>query len=250
MADGTLNDSGMLRLIPVNTTLGCSCAGAYTVIGNEPITVMGNRVLRWNSKTDERNECNAEVISGEIEVFLSFDFGKNTAVFADALHNEVWFYTPGREGRIFIRNEQNERWTSFDGFVPDGMFLMNDFVGFYHGQTIFLFIPSAICDIDENSSIHGIEAEMLTNFLDFGHAGRVKRLVGATVTASCGKHKAELVLQHVNGRERVIPLHGDGNTVCVMQARGNSGRFRYLRVGIRCSHIGSWRLYSVRLTAR
>lgn len=250
MADGALNESGMLRLIPVNTALGCSRVGAYTVIGNEPISVMLGRVLRWNSKTDERNECNAEVISAELEPLLGADFGKNTAVFGDARRGEVWLYTPGKVGRIFIRDEQNKCWTIFDGFVPSGMFCLGDTIGFYEGQTVFLFDPTAYCDTDAQGNAHGIEAEMQSSFLDFGHAGRIKRLVGATVMASCASQHFELVLRHVSGRERVVPLQGDGTELSVMQARTNSGRFRYLRLGIRCSDIGPWHLHGVRLTAR
>lgn len=249
MADDALTESGMLRLILVNTSLGCSCAGSYAVIGNEPITLMGRTVLRWNSKTDERNECNAQVISSDIEPLLDEAFGKQAACFTDTGRGEVWFYTPDKPGRILIRDEQNECWTSFDGFVPSGIFDAFDRVGFFSGATVFVFDPSAMCDTDAQGVTHGIEAELMSGFLDFGHAGRIKRMVGVTVIADCGEQSAELVLQRVSGREKVILLRGGGE-VSVMQARACSGRFRYLRFGVRCSSVGKWHLHGVRLTAR
>ena len=250
MSDGTVSQSGKLQLIPVNTTAGCSSEGAYGVVGNDPITIMGRRVLRWNSKTDERNECNAEVISREIEPLLDDSFGKQGQVFIDERRGEVWFFMPGKQGRILIRNEQKNAWTSFDGFVPDGMFGLGERIGFYAGQTIFLFDPEADHDTDEQGNILGIEAEMLTGFQDFGNAGRVKRPIGATVVASCMGGHPQLVLQHVSGRERIVPVRGDGNMVSVMQARMQSGRFRYLRIGLRCSDAREWKIYGVRIKVR
>ena len=250
MTDGEVGDSGKLQLIPINTTMGCSGGGAYTVVGNEPITVMGRRVLRWNSKTDERNECNAEVISREIEPLLDADFGKCARVFPDTQRGEVWFYMPGKQGRILIRNEQRECWTSFDGFVPDGMFAFGEHIGFFAGQTVFLFDPEALVDTDEQGRTLGIEAEFMSSFQDFGHSGRVKRPVGATVVASCGNGRAELVLQHVSGRERTVLLRGDGNEISIMQARMLGGRFRYVRIGLRCSDVREWSIHGIRIKVR
>lgn len=250
MNDGTVSESGKLQLIPVNTTAGCSSEGAYGVVGNDPITVMGRRVLRWNSNTDERNECSAEVISREIEPLLDEEFGKRAQVFTDARRGEIWFYVPGKQGRILIRNEQRECWTSFDGFAPDGMFEFGGHIGFYTGQTIFLFDIEAHHDTDEQGRVLGIEAEFMSGFQDFGNAGRVKRPIGATVTASCRDGHSQLVLQHVSGRERVVPLRGDGNMVSVMQARIQSGRFRYLRIGLRCSDVREWYIHGIRIKVR
>lgn len=250
MTNGEESENDKLQLIPVNTTMGCSGEGAYTVVGNEPITVMGRRVLRWNSKTDERNECNAEVISREIEPLLNAEFGKRVRVFADAQRGEVWFYMPGKQGRILIRNEHGDSWTSFDGFVPEGMFSFDERIGFFAGQTVFLFDPEAHCDTDEQGRTVGIEAEFMSSFQDFGHSGRVKRPVGATVVASCGNGRAQLVLQHVSGRERTVPLRGDGNEISIMQARIQSGRFRYLRIGFRCCDVREWRVHGIRIKVR
>lgn len=250
MADGTISESGKLLLIPINTTLGCSSEGACGVVGNEPITLMNGRVLRWNSKTDERNECNAEVISHAIEPLLSQGADKNIALFVDVRRGDVWFYTPGKSGRILIRDEQNECWTSFDGFTPQGIFAFGDRVGFYEGQAVFVFDADEYCDTAADGEQHGIKAELLTGFLDFGHTGRVKRVVGATVSASCGRQRTQLVLRHVSGRERMISMQGNGDELSVMQARADSGRFRYLRIGLRCSDVGPWHLHGVRLAVR
>lgn len=250
MTDGKESERGQLQLIPINTTMGCSSEGAYTVVGNEPITVMGRRVLCWNSKTDERNECNAEIISREIEPLLDAEFGKRARVFTDAQRGEVWFYMPGKQGRILIRNEQRECWTSFDGFVPDGMFTFGERIGFFAGATVFLFDPEALVDTDEQGRTLGIEAEFMSSFQDFGHSGRVKRPVGATVLASCGDGRAELILQHVSGRERTVLLRGDGNEISIMQARTLGGRFRYVRIGLRCSDVWEWSIHGIRIKVR
>lgn len=248
MADGTLTEGGKIRLIPVNTTMGCSSADACGVVGNSPYTVFGRRILRWNSDTDERNECNAEAVSAAIEPLLDEGFGSDCEMFADKRRRELWLFCPGRDGRVLIRREDDGKWTSFDGFSPRGMFAMGERIGFYTGQTVYLFDEAAVCDTVEDGSTRPIEAEYMSQYLDFGSAGRLKRLCGGTVVADCGRMHSELRFQDVRGRQFVAPLYGKGDEISVLQSRGRCGRFRYLRAGIYCADVGPLRLHGLTIT--
>lgn len=250
MADGSQDAQGRMRVIPVNTTLGCTAVGGCGVLGNSPVTVFGRRVLCWNSETDERDECNADTVSAKVEPLFPADFGQGYEVFVDRWRGEVWFYRPEAQRRIFILREQDKVWTSFDGFSPRGMVELFDRIGFFAENTLFVFDGQATCDTDAEGQTHAIAAEYMSQYLDFGHAGRQKRICGATVMAECGSMALTLRFHTVKGRSVDIPLRGDGDELSVLQVRGRGGRFRYLRAGIRCADVGHLRLHGMRLVSR
>ena len=254
MSDGSRLEDGTLSLIPVNTVLGCSSEGAVALSGNAPITVQSSHVLCWNSKTDERDECNAAPISRPIETLLRADFGKRAAVFSHAVRGEIWFYVPDTAGRILIYQSERERWTSFDGFAPRCVFRMGDRVGIAMEKTLYYMEEAATADTlvtDEHPEGErvGIVAEYKSSFLDFGVSTRQKRMCRAAVVASCDRAALRLCLYNVNGRKQERELAGDGNEISLMQTRGWIGRFRFLRVGIVFDQDSPLRLHEIRLSA-
>ena len=255
MADGEENAEGTLRLIPVNTTLGCSNAGAFLAAGNDPISVHGHRVLRWTSQTDERNECNALPISLPVETMLPSDFGRSTAVCMDEASGEIWFYRPDKQGRVFVYQTTCDGWTSFDGFLPHVVFAFAGGVGIGIGHTLYAVSAEATADTliteahPEGERV-GIDAEYAGSFADFGLATQSKRLCTAEVVAACSDQTVQLTLQSVNGRRQHVLMRGDGNEISVMRRRTGMGRVRFVRLGVRTDHDGPMRLYAIRLNAR
>lgn len=255
MAGGEERADGTLDLIPVNTTLGCSNAGAISTLGNDPITVFGHRVLRWNSQTDELNECNASSISMPVETLLPADFGREAAVCRDDFNQEIWFYRPGKQARIFVFQAACDGWTSFDGFAPKCVFGFMGSVGIGIGQTLYCLSEGVTADTliseehPEGARV-GIDAEFAGSFADFGLAERSKRLCAAEIVACCGDQTVQLTLQNVNGRRKSFALRGDGKEISVIRRRVSVGRFRFVRVGIRTNHDGPMRLYAIRISAR
>lgn len=245
MADGSVNDGGKLRLIPVNGTLGCDRGQACAVIGNHPYTLHRGRVLRWNSHTDERNECNAEVVSVALGNLIGKVGGR---LFADGTGRELWLYTPHQAGALVM--QESGGWTAFDGFTPSGMFMLDHAVGFYSGHSLYRFDPNAGCDVDEAGSAHGIVAEYQSRYMDLDGAERLKRLCCVSVVAECGDQAVELSVQDVRGRISRSVLRGTGDEVCVLSSRAHTGRFRFLRVGVLADGEGRLRLCGLRLTAR
>jgi hypothetical protein len=255
MADGEENADGTLKLIPVNTTLGCSNAGAFLAVGNAPVSVYGHSVLRWNSRTDERDECNAMAISMPVETMLPSDFGRSATVCLDEENGDIWFYRPDRQGRIFVYQTVCEGWTSFDGFAPHVVFAFAGRIGIGIGQTLYVMSEEATADTliteahPEGVRV-GIDAEYAGSFADFGLATQSKRLCAAEVVAACGDQTVQLMLQSVNGRRQRVPLQGDGNEISVMRRRTGMGRVRFVRLGVQADHDGPMRLYAIRLNAR
>ncbi len=245
MADGSTLESGMLRFVPVNITLGCDRTRACAVVGNHPYTLHRGRVLRWNSRTDERDECNAEIVSEPLGELIA---SGEARLLADPARRELWRYVLGEEGALVMR--EDGAWTRFDGFRPDGMFTVGNAVGFFEGQTLYRFDGDALCDVDAAGEKHPIEAEYLSRYMDLDQAGRMLRLCHATVVAECGGQEIELGVQDVRGRESRFALRGSGNDVSAMKTRAHSGRFRYLRIRLRARGEGRLRLCSLLVTAR
>ena len=248
MTDGSREASGALRLLPVNDTLGCTSMGGACVAGNDPLSVFGRRVLRWTSRTDERDECNALCVSEPVRELLPEDFGQTAGALCHPARDEVWFYCPDSPGRVFVRQQGRASWTTFDGFTPAGLFTVGERMGYYADRTLFLFDEHALTDTDAQGISHPIEAEYRSSYLDLGHVGRDKRMCGGTVRAQGAA--VEMILQTVRGRTFRLPLSGQGDAVDVMQRRARVGRFRYLRVGVRSACEGPLRVWGVQLTAR
>ena len=245
MADGRLNENGTLQFVPVNTSLGCDRAGACAVIGNHPYTLHRGRVLRWNSHTDERNECNAEVVSVAVAEMIDREGGR---LLADASRGELWHYRPHGSGVLVM--QERGAWTVLDGFVPGGMFLVGSTVGFYTGHTLYRFDPGADRDTDALGKTRAIEAEYQSRYMDFDQAERIKRLCRVSVVAECGEQEIELYVQDVRGRISRSVLRGTGEEVCALSSGAHTGRFRFLRIRLVANGMGRLRLCGLTVTAR
>ena len=252
MADGQLNEDGSFCLIPVNTTMGCAHVGGVAVLGNQPFTMFDNGLLRWNSDTDERNECNAEVVSQPVRPLFEEGFENKTRIWADEDRGEIWCYCPGEQGRVWVYQMEFGTWTSFDGFVPDLVFDMGDEEGIVIGQTLYRMAPDVFCDTMVTKEAptgekHLIEAEFQSPFLDFGSPEQTKRLCEASAIALCEGGVVTLTLQKADGKTYEVNMAEEGEMVCEWRRRVNVGRFRFLRMGIRYRGEGPLHLYCARL---
>ena len=252
MADGESNEDGSLRLIPVNTSMGCSHGGGIAMIGNQPFTLFEGGVLCWNSDTDERDECNAAVISQPVQPLLEKTGEAKTVLWADEERGELWCYSPGEKRRILVYQPEFGTWTSFDGFAPDLIFDMGSENGIVMGKTLYRMASDVFCDtiITEEhpeGEKHLIEAEFQSPFLDFGAPERTKRLCQASAIALCEGGVLTLTVQRADGKKYEVDMAEEGDTVCEWRRRVNVGRFRFIRMGIRYKGEGPLHLYCARL---
>ncbi len=252
MSDGQVNEDGSLRLIPVNTSMGCSRTGSVAVAGNQPFTIFTAGLLRWNSDTDERNECNAEVVSHTVHSLMGEGFEQATTLWADTKRGEIWCYMPGGRERVWVYQADLGSWTSFDGFVPRLTLDLGGEPGVVMGCTLYRMQENADRDVivtkeHPAGEERAIVAEYQSMFLDFGRPDRAKRLCQASLVGVCPQDGVTLTLQRVDGKSQNIRLTGDGGEISQMQCRVGIGRFRFIRVGVRCDAHGPLHLYQVRL---
>lgn len=255
MADGQVNDDGFLHLIPVNSTMGCSHSGSVAVVGNRPFTVFSSGLLCWNSDTDERNECNAEVVSDAVYPLWEEKFESRMALWANTKQNEIWCYIPGTDGRVWVYQIEHGSWTSFVGFIPDLVIDLEGAPGIIMGRMLYQMKEDAWEDtivteeLGESES-RAIVAEYQSRFLDFGRADRAKRLGRASFTGIVPKQGVTMVLQRVDGHQQRLYFAGNDEQICQAEGRVNIGRFRFVRVGVTCDAPGLLHLYRVCLKMR
>ena len=250
MADGEEYENGALRMVTVNSTQGCTSRDACATLGNTPLSICDNRILAWNSHTDERDECNAVSISLPIEPLLGESFATKGAVCVNPARNEVWFYLPGEASRILIWQADSKTWTSFDGFVADRLFCLGDHIGFYRGNTLYCLDDPEGEDTDETGVRRSVEGEYLSSYLDFGQPTAIKHVTDADVFAQCDAGEMTLVLQRADGKRTETYVQGEGQQLSLMHCRVNVGRFRFLRAGFYTPGQGGVRVFGLRVTAR
>ena len=252
MADGQVNEDGGLRLIPVNTTLGCSRSGAVAVSGNRPFTMFTSGLLSWSSETDERNECNAEVVSRAVHPLLKDGFDQKMTLWADTVRDEIWCYEPGSDGRVLVYQARYGSWTSFDGFTPYLVFDLGGEPGIVMGSALYRMQEDAYRDTilypeHPSGAALVIKAEYQSAFLDFEAPGRKKRICRASVVGVLADGGVTLSLQRVDGEQRKVLLWGGEGEIRYLQSHVDVGRFRFVRVGVRSDTGGPLHLYQVRL---
>lgn len=250
MANGTEGEDGTLHMSVINSTQGCTATGGIEMLGNVPLSISGRRILRWDGNTDERDECNAQVISAPVEPLFPEAFATGGRIHLDSSRGELWCYVPGRVSRILIWQTEVGSWTSFDGFVPDLVFDLSGRVGVCCGKVLYVLDQTAGVDTDEMGVEHPIGGEYLSAFLDFGQAGAIKHIRHAQVTAQCESGAMTLLLERADGQSQAVDLAGDGEVLSVLHRRISMGRFRFLRVGFRTSGKGSARIFGLSITAR
>jgi hypothetical protein len=232
----------------VNSTLGCSTVGGASSIGNNPISICGGDILRWNADTDELDECNAQSMAGEIRSLLPSELAQKGRVYYDGKHNEARFYLPGGEGSVFVWQYGSKNWTTMDfGKVPlQGFFAYHDRTGVLLGNTLYLSCDDMGYDTDADGTIRPIACRYTSHVLDFEHGGESIRPYAVLLCAAADAGQAfEVRICTPAGKWTGVVLTATGEQPCEMQRRIATGRCRHATLQVRCDCLGECRLRMV-----
>lgn len=242
-------------IVPINSSVGCLSEGGAVLGGNSPYSVSERGIYRWTSNSDERDECNAVCISGEINDMLDESFFDHAVCFYLRARNEVWFADPDSdEQQVFIYSISGEKWYRFDGIPVDSFFGYKGDVGMLYGKYIFAFSDllrvDTACDGKTQSNI---EAFYESNVDDFGHEECTKHLKRILVRAKCDGDEFDIVLRGDMGGERRIEIserEGDrGKYPTYLDARSDIGRFREMDFIVHSGGVGRTLVKSIKLVA-
>ena len=250
MTRGSFSNESTPEIVPINTTFGCTDTQAVGVLGNSPLTVQDNKVLLWSSQTDERDECNARVISSPVKEFLSRKETDGIAMFVYQDKQEVWLYRPASEERILVWQDTVKAWTSFDGFVPETLFVFDGQLGFSQGDAVFLFDGTRTSDVLSDGTEQGIRCVYEGQYFDFGTPRAKGNVCRGVVIADCGADELQLTLESDKGHRSLITMQGERSPVSVMMRRAYVGRFRQLRAGVIAQGKGTLRLYGIKIAVK
>ncbi|MBE6538495.1 MAG: hypothetical protein E7671_03415 [Ruminococcaceae bacterium] len=254
MADFT-KTSGSPYIVPINSSVGCLSENGAALGGNSPYTVSEGGIYRWTSDSDERNECNAVLISGEIGDMLDSSFFDHAVAFYLRERGEIWFADPDSdEQQVFIYSVSGQRWYRFDGIAVDRFFSYKGEVGMLYGKYIFAFSDVNLFDSSANGVVKSnIEAYYESNLTDFGYPERVKHLKRVLVTAYLEGEDISITLKGDTGGEQTITIRekedADGIYPTYLDAHSGIGRFREMNYVIRAEGDGRPRLRALTLSA-
>ncbi len=185
MAHLSSSPKRMLDAVTVNPSYGCTSLRGAVTCGNEPVCISDGLILRWNSDTDELNECNAYSISSKIEAMLPPSFFNNAILLVDKKRSEIFFSDPlDPNGNLWIYNYGTDDWYKFDSIGARLLFLCNGNLGFVNRNTVFLFDETLEKDRLSDSGTTSITAFYESHPIDLSVAGNKKRLCGMTLNAN------------------------------------------------------------------
>ncbi|MBQ8207861.1 MAG: hypothetical protein IJZ89_03905, partial [Clostridia bacterium] len=254
MADFTKGDAE-LYIVPINSGVGCLSENGAVLGGNSPYTVSEGGIYRWTSEDDERNECNAVCISGEIGDMLDESFFAHASAFYLRSRGEVWFADPDSEDQeVFIYSIPGGKWYRFDGIPVDMFFSYGDRVCMLYGKYIFAFSEDDLEDTSAEGAVHSnIEAYYESNLTDFGYPERTKHLGRVLVKAECDGDPFSVTVTGDMGGSKTIEVKENGSEngkyPTYFDAHSGIGRFREMNYIIRSDSLGRTRIMSLTLSA-
>ncbi len=252
MADSPSCDTEAVPVMRINSQNGASSEYGITRCANDPISVDNGRILRWQTNTDEFDDFNAYSISDGIKEILPAGFFKNAVAFEDKFHGEVLFAKrDDSEGRIFVYEEKNKNWFTYENISVDGFFNGKSNVGFYHGSKIYMFDDSQGYDSDADGAQTPIQAYLTTYPIDFGLPYRKKRLGIMGVLADLGKDSVRISFSEDNGNTREFSVSGEDSEYVESYVLRLVGE-RFVRTSLRIDggdDLGQ-RIYKLTVTAK
>ncbi len=227
MADTDVTGSEPFPAMSINASGGCALAASVTKIGNDPVSISKQGILRWSAETDEFNECNAICISDEINEKLTQDFARDAIAFADIYRGELWFHSKLCGKNVWIYNIRRGAWVRFADICADSFFDADGEVGFVNGNTVFAFSDALLEDTRADGVNVRIRASFEAQNLDF-ESNLQKHLAGMVLCADGGKDNIEVIISTDN-REVLTRSISIDEEHTLRRARFHSSRFSYLR---------------------
>lgn len=170
----------------INSRIGVLSYGAVAEMENQPCTVGERGIYRWNSDTDELNDCNAYSISLPIASRLPQEFFEKASVFANKAERELMFTYPNDAGTVWVYSAVTQSWSRFEGVYAHRLFEFYGQIAFFRGSDIYIFDRDAVDDCGI-----GINAYFESNLLDFG-TYRKKQLMGIEASYDGGDITVEV----------------------------------------------------------
>ncbi len=173
----------------INSHNGCTSPNGSILCMNDPICVSNGTILRWIRNTEELDESSAESISRKIDSLLDDSFFHNAVPFLNRKNSEIFFFEPSSEaGIIWVYNFISGNWYKFSGICAEAFFEYNGKVGFYNGDTLYIFDEAFKHDqISDEAAPREIVAYYESQPLDFEASPYKKKIFAITLDADFDK---------------------------------------------------------------
>ena len=252
MADSSYCDNEEVPIMRINSQSGASCEGGITRCLNDPISVDRGRILRWQSNTDELDDCNAYCISDKINEIIPDDFFDDAIAIEDKRNGEVLFAKKNDiEGIIYVYQEDKNNWYTFGNIPAAGFYEGKKNIGVYIDNRLFVFDDSLEYDIDRLGTSLSIKSYLSTYPIDFGLPYDKKRLRNINLLADTNGEALKLELNTDNGMSESISVSAsDSEYVSTYNRRLNSGRFTRASMYLEGSKKTNQRIYRIAIAVK
>ena len=244
MANGPDNGTSAFPVMNINSSVGVISKDAAVALENQPCTVGEKGIFRWNSDTDELNDCNAYCISNPISQLLDDSFYKNGRVFADRWRGELMFTCPDwGNGDVWIYSSSTGKWVRFEGIWADGMFEFFGNIAFFRSGDIFVFDKE--CADDDGTPIKAVFSSAVMNF----GSDSYKKLFGVGLTFEGGDVTAQIYFDGEASSELTVDFKGDAKHRETFKRKA-SRRFKNMRVSLIADGASRQTVHSLYAKAR
>lgn len=218
---------GELLVTSVHTSVGCDKKDCAVLAGEDPVSLCGGQLWRWNARPTVQRECTAELLSSPVsDLTRAFSEGKAMMQYYPEL-SELWVTECGNEnGRVLVYNAEAGGFYTYEGIHLDRLVPSSEMPVFTRDTSIFSFSEACLSDPSDAE----IRAYYRSGWIDFGSPAQQKRLVGLTLLGDPDGERITVRVESERGHAAAIDLYGEGNeTPNLYERRVGIGRFRYLR---------------------
>lgn len=252
MADSDASSEDSFPTMRINSAWGCTPLGGVSKVGNDPISISRDRIMRWTTNTDELNDCNAYCISDEIASFLSEDFFENAIIWEDKYNGELLLRDPNdSEGIVYVYNTLSSKWYTYSGIKADIFFEGPEDLGFVSECAICFFDKLRNNDRGSDGRFEGVRAVYESNQIDFGMPERSKRFMAINLLGALGENgEVEVEIENecetIRRRFKGEPL----KLIELFYSRIPSSRFRRGRIRLTTTSDEPIRIFGMTVTVK
>lgn len=250
MANEEVSGAEEFPAMRINTNTGLNTRSGSASAGNDPITVGKHAIYRWNSNTDELNDCSAYRISEPISQALGKEFFDRAIAHESIKHGEIWFSDPEGDGSVWVYDYVKNYWTRFTNIFAEAFFDADGEVGFISEGKICAFSDELSSDyklpgLSLQTTVYG---RLKSAYCDYGDED-VKKL--CSICCRADLDNSTLFISFMSDRNRSTSLElGPKEGYALMIKRLKAQRLRGFYFDLTAGGDSRQRIFSLEVKAR
>ena len=206
--DDELDSSRTLpRVFLLNSAIGAEYVNGTAYFENDPITYFCGGLWRWNSRSGERDECSASLISDEVASLLPRNSDTVSMLSLPQKQKIIIADAEDSEGKMLVYDTARKSWSLYTSVFAERLLHFGDHPAFSRGGEIYVFSDDLAEDVEDDESFK-VKSRLTSHFLDFGCPERMKKNLCLILCCDLSGDKATITFENELGEKREIILEG------------------------------------------